>query len=322
MPNSRILVTGAPRSGTTWVGRLLCARPGARYLHEPFNVVSPPAGCAFRAGHWYERLEMPNDAARLAQLDAALSGQVALPAFRLSDLQHPRWLFGRMYRTMELEGVEPVTRIVLKDPLASLSADVLSRELALPCVVLVRDPAAVVSSFLVREWDFDPRHFRRQPAIWDQLLAPEERAGFASVEREPGRPGIIGRVAWMWRAVNRVLQDFERECGRWVAVEHERFIHDALPNAERMFARLDLPFGNAERDFIAATQNRNASEDSRDGRRVMEIRASVENLQGLAEKRLTADEIARIGGICAETYESWKPRLLDGGSGEVRNLAG
>ena len=32
-----ILVTGAPRSGTTWVGRMLTLAPGVGYIHEPFN---------------------------------------------------------------------------------------------------------------------------------------------------------------------------------------------------------------------------------------------------------------------------------------------
>ena len=33
-----ILVTGAHRSGTTWVGRMLCASGEAHYVSEPFNV--------------------------------------------------------------------------------------------------------------------------------------------------------------------------------------------------------------------------------------------------------------------------------------------
>ena len=32
-----VLVTGAPRSGTTWVGRMLTIGPELYYVHEPFN---------------------------------------------------------------------------------------------------------------------------------------------------------------------------------------------------------------------------------------------------------------------------------------------
>jgi hypothetical protein len=37
-----ILVTGAHRSGTTWVGKMLALAPGVAYIHEPFNPRTPP----------------------------------------------------------------------------------------------------------------------------------------------------------------------------------------------------------------------------------------------------------------------------------------
>ena len=36
-----ILVTGAHRSGTTWVGKMLALAPGVAYVHEPFNPRTP-----------------------------------------------------------------------------------------------------------------------------------------------------------------------------------------------------------------------------------------------------------------------------------------
>ena len=43
-----ILVTGAHRSGTTWVGKMLALAPGIGYVHEPFSPRTPvgmsPAG--------------------------------------------------------------------------------------------------------------------------------------------------------------------------------------------------------------------------------------------------------------------------------------
>ena len=42
-----ILVTGSPRSGTTWVGRILSQSPSIGYIHEPFNIRKPPCGYKF-----------------------------------------------------------------------------------------------------------------------------------------------------------------------------------------------------------------------------------------------------------------------------------
>ena len=48
MSGKPILVTGAHRSGTTWVGRMLALAPGVGYVHEPFSPKTPkglsPAG--------------------------------------------------------------------------------------------------------------------------------------------------------------------------------------------------------------------------------------------------------------------------------------
>lgn len=33
-----ILITGAHRSGTTWLGKIVSLSNGVRYIHEPFNV--------------------------------------------------------------------------------------------------------------------------------------------------------------------------------------------------------------------------------------------------------------------------------------------
>ena len=48
MSDKPILVTGAHRSGTTWVGKMLALAPGVAYIHEPFSPKAPkglsPAG--------------------------------------------------------------------------------------------------------------------------------------------------------------------------------------------------------------------------------------------------------------------------------------
>src|SRR5882672_1880226 len=44
-----ILVTGAHRSGSTWVGRMIARSPTIRYIHEPFNPDAfKPGICAAR----------------------------------------------------------------------------------------------------------------------------------------------------------------------------------------------------------------------------------------------------------------------------------
>ena len=48
-----ILVTGAHRTGTTWVGRLLAAAPAVAYISEPLNVLHRPGVFRAKVANWY-----------------------------------------------------------------------------------------------------------------------------------------------------------------------------------------------------------------------------------------------------------------------------
>ena len=48
MLTRHVLVTGAHRSGTTWVGRTLAHHPSCVYVHEPFNVSDPNQAFGYR----------------------------------------------------------------------------------------------------------------------------------------------------------------------------------------------------------------------------------------------------------------------------------
>src|SRR5690349_10236845 len=60
-----ILVTGAHRSGSTWVGRMLAEAPGVLYVHEPFSVSDPPGRgvCNVRFARWFTYVTRDSDAA-------------------------------------------------------------------------------------------------------------------------------------------------------------------------------------------------------------------------------------------------------------------
>ena len=54
---SPILVTGAHRSGTTWVGKILAADPRqAGYISEPLNVLHRPGVMRTPVHRWYTSL--------------------------------------------------------------------------------------------------------------------------------------------------------------------------------------------------------------------------------------------------------------------------
>jgi hypothetical protein len=64
-----ILVTGAPRSGTTWVGKMLALAPGVGYVHEPFNPRFS-AGCFDR---YFTVVTRENEARCASELEHVLT---------------------------------------------------------------------------------------------------------------------------------------------------------------------------------------------------------------------------------------------------------
>lgn len=146
MSDSPILVTGSARSGTSWVGKMLCLSGEAGYINEPFNQKYQPgwAGEPFPYHTLY--INTNNQALYEPVLERIL--RMRYPAFRnLSRVRSPAILAGCrattrkaiVYRT---RGVRPL----LKDPYAILSAEWLAQRLGMEVIVTIRHPASFVSS--------------------------------------------------------------------------------------------------------------------------------------------------------------------------------
>src|SRR4029453_10926731 len=56
-----LLVTGAHRSGTTWVGRMIDLSPEGGYINEPFNPHHQPGICGCRFPLWFQYVNRDNE---------------------------------------------------------------------------------------------------------------------------------------------------------------------------------------------------------------------------------------------------------------------
>jgi hypothetical protein len=132
-----ILVTGVPRSGTTWLARLLAQSPGTALAgREPMNP---------RRGQY--------------ALGGTLDGWARLTA--LSDRQ--RFLLRAAYRgwnpwvyskfgIRQWAGPLPRTRVIVKDPYALLSMPAVAAATGAVPVLVYRHPGAVLASFRRVTW--------------------------------------------------------------------------------------------------------------------------------------------------------------------------
>lgn len=140
-----ILVTGAPRSGTTWLARLLTdARRTALAGREPMNARSGGYGLAKTLDGWV-RLSVPTPRQGRA-LRRAYTGRNPL-------------CFGR-YGRRQWAAPLPGTRVIVKDPFALLSMRAISSLTDARIVLLYRHPAAVLASYRRMGWTPDTDELR------------------------------------------------------------------------------------------------------------------------------------------------------------------
>src|ERR687891_175782 len=160
-----ILVTGAHRSGTTWVGKMLAADALTAYISEPLNVHHRPGVFRAKVSHWYQYICEEN-------------GGEYLPAFQeLMEFDYHLWAelrsirslkdFLRMARDLSIfsNGLLFGQCILIKDPFAVFSAPWMAEKLNCKVIVTVRHPAALVNSLKRLNWPFDFHDLLEQPLL-------------------------------------------------------------------------------------------------------------------------------------------------------------
>jgi Sulfotransferase domain len=290
-----ILVTGMPRSGTTWVGRTLCASKRAGYLNEPFNLVTSPGTIRVPVRSWYPYITPENEERFLPPLAGVLEFKYPLVRELIRcrnriDLLHTL----KMWRSF----VESRSRRPLvKEPHAVFSADWFARRLGSDVVVTVRHPAAVVASWKRLDWSFDFTHLLRQPALVRDRLRP-----FAAEMEAALAPSqdLVDRVALLWRVVYHVVAEYRERFPEFHVVRHEDLSRDPLEEYRRLYDALGLPFTAEAAEAVAASSGGGNPKETRvenPHETRLDSRANLEHWR----RRLDADEVARIRRITEET---------------------
>lgn len=292
---SPILVTGAHRSGTTWVGKMLAANPRTAYISEPLNVWHRPGVLGAPVEKWYTYLCEENEAAYLPAFRETLAFRYGLwremraLRSRKDALRMARdfviFLRGRLFRQ----------RPLLKDPFAVFSLPWFAERLGCRAVVTVRHPAAFASSLKRLNWPFDFRDLLNQPLLMRDWLE-EDRAAMEAMPADD----LIGQAALLWRMIYRVVARTRDLLPSLIVVRHEDLSRDPVPGYRALYEALGLDFTpQVERAILSASSSENPKELSQSKVHAVKLdsRANLDNWK----KRLSVDEIERIRQVCGET---------------------
>ncbi len=213
-----ILVTGAHRSGTTWVGKMLAASPRLAYISEPLNVLHRQGVLRASVKHWYTYISSANE-------DTYLPGLRETLAFRYHPLAEFQSLrsrkdAGRMLRDWNIftRGRLLNRQPLIKDPFAIFSAPWFAERLGCRVVITLRHPAAFASSLKRLKWNFDFSDLLAQPLLMKSLLEPF-RAEMEAIQSTP--QDIIGQASLLWRIIYRVVAQYQHEHPEFILVRHE-----------------------------------------------------------------------------------------------------
>ena len=247
-----ILVTGAHRSGTTWVGRMIALSPRVGYIHEPFNITHRPGTCAIGIDNWYTYVTKENETCFLEPLRRTLRFSYDLGA-ELRALRGPRdglraLRDGSRFCWHKLLGSRPL----IKDPIAVFSAEWLAERFDMDVVVLIRHPAGMASSLKRWQMPHPFAHFAAQELLMRERLAPfkvqvDEHARYEHPLAE--------QAALLWRMVYSSVEAYQHDHPDWQFVRYEDLSSDPVSGFSRIYERLGLEVSTRVRTAIARHSN-------------------------------------------------------------------
>lgn len=293
-----ILVTGMPRSGTTWLAHMLERGGEATYINEPLNPRHYPGRSPglFRAPvrHGFQYICDENE-------DDFLDAYRELISFRYRPLEDIR-----AHRTVsDLKQVARHSarfqrarltrrRALVADPYAVFSADWFARRLGFRVVVVVRDPAAVVSSRQRLGWGLKfMNHVLSQPLLMRDRLGPF-RSDLEAADKGSG--DLLDANSLTWRVIYHWVAELRAVHPDVIVVRHEDLSRDPIGEFEQLYGRLGLRFGPAaSRAIERATgpQNPPQLDPERPHSVTLDSRANLDAWKG----RLRPEELARIRSL-------------------------
>ncbi|HVW34191.1 MAG TPA: sulfotransferase [Acidimicrobiia bacterium] len=308
-----VLVAGAPRSGTTWIGTVLSLAEGACSVHEPDNASHDPY--AVRASIGLGRFPILNKG------DEAPAEYEELWRRALAGLGHrrtPQWAAAKMvlrhtpraeFRAAFDEGEPAVSprlaavrrlasprslpaggpQAVVKSVHGTLALPWLAERFSPKMVIVLRHPLNVVASYLELGWADAGLHTRM-----DELTG---RFGI-TVPELPAGASLVSRVAWQTGLFASVFTALGDRHPGWRIVTHEELCRNPHDGFRRLFAGLGLTWTQAASDFL--------DQSNRPGTGIRTNRVTRDQ-PGRWRHRLTysqVEEVRRILGLFPALFEA------------------
>jgi Sulfotransferase family len=223
-----ILLSGCPRTGTSWTGKVLSLAPSIRYVREPVLQGKPERDdeCRFRY--------------RTADDEAPEYEHAWRAVLRPSFLMANPWLVSQSSSWWKRRVPFLPAQLLVKENHASLALEWMADHFNMRIVISIRHPCGVVASamrlanlkhsFIELDWILN------QPALMEQYFTPGDRE-WMSQQTDP-----IARAAVGYGVVYKVIGDQLCRHPEWTLVYHWALCADPMGQFRRVFDALHLDF--------------------------------------------------------------------------------
>jgi hypothetical protein len=285
------LVTGLPRSGTTFVGKVLSASGRVRELFEPFHPMAgirawPAWPCVESGQPEAERfcevygnfLRRPQRYRAESPITLSRSGMKVL-AQKIAG----HWIQNDNNRAIRA-GLPPEGRWCVKDPHLCLMPGFLQEVLGVPTLVLRRHPGAVLASWKRLGWDPDYTRIFQNPRLRKRL---------AHLPLDTWSAGSrLERVAGFFIATRLLEDEAIGGPSAPLVVPHEELALTPEIVFRRIFEHLQLPLEKAVEDAIRDMTSGEVTVPN--GTEAHHLRRDSRNLPDAWRDHLDADETERL----------------------------
>lgn len=283
---SSILVSGMPRSGTTWLARLLATASGTALTgREPMNARGRQYALGGTIPGWVSLSSLTTPQRRA--LRTAYAG--------LNPMVYSR------YGRRQWAAPWPMTRVVVKDPFAMLSLPAVIEATGAEAILLYRHPGAAIASYRRMGWDPDLIELN---GVIDRRAA-EGLDAEHRVERlpAPGERNPAQAMGLFWKALyDMALNDLGRT-QRVIVVAHEEVAGSGVPAGRRLFERLGLRWTEESQ---AEALGKDATGSEGPGAASRELHNLARNPKDVANSwrtHVSREELADVESVTADTRE-------------------
>jgi hypothetical protein len=199
-------------------------------------------------------------------------------------------------------------RPLMKDPIALFSTEWLAKTFNMEVVILIRHPAAFVSSIKRMQWTHDFSNFLDQPLLLRDILAPFEQDIRKHMEREND---FVEDAVLLWRMFYYFVLRLKEKHQNFILLKHEDISSDPIKRFKELFLSLNINFTEKTKNLIIEHTNPRNPKEAPHGVMHQLKRNSLANIKNW-KHRLSQAEIDRVrsgvNDIAAAFYndEDWK----------------